>query len=145
MTPQLDLCLRLARAHAALIRRFDGALGGAHGLSFSDFILMLHLRRAPAGKLRRVDLAERLGHSASGVTRMLLPLEKIGLVARQADGRDARVSYAMLTKSGKVRIDEALETAERTGAELIAERWRANEHALLTQFLSDLGGAGIPA
>lgn len=145
MSTQLDLCLRLARAHAALIRRFDGALGGAHGISFSDFILMLHLRRAPTGKLRRVDLADRLGLTASGVTRMLLPLEKIGLVSRQSDGRDARVSYAMLTKSGKVRLDEALETAERVGTELVAERWHASEQHVVTEFLADLGGVRVPA
>src|ERR687890_181820 len=95
-----ELCLRLARANAVLLRRFDNALGSQHGISFSDFQLLNHLSRAPGARLRRVDLAERLGLTASGVTRSLLPLEKIGLVTRQPDPRDARVGYALITPTG---------------------------------------------
>lgn len=97
----VDFCLRLARANAVLIRRFDAALGGHHGISFADFQILNHLNNAPEGKLRRVDLAERVGLSASGVTRALLPLEKIGLVTRQSDPRDARVGLALITDTGR--------------------------------------------
>ncbi|CUI04062.1 MarR family winged helix-turn-helix transcriptional regulator [Massilia sp. P8910] len=96
-----ELCLRMARANAALLRRFDTSLGGHYGISFSDFQILNHLSRAPGDRLRRVDLAERLGLTASGITRSLLPLEKIGLVTREADPRDARVGFAMITASGK--------------------------------------------
>ncbi|MFB9241987.1 winged helix-turn-helix transcriptional regulator [Massilia antarctica] len=96
-----ELCLRMARANAALLRRFDNSLGGHHGISFSDFQILNHLSRAPGGRLRRVDLAERLGLTASGITRSLLPLEKIGLVTREADPRDARVGFAVITATGK--------------------------------------------
>jgi DNA-binding MarR family transcriptional regulator len=96
-----ELCLRMARANAALLRRFDNSLGGHHGISFSDFQILNHLSRAPGGRLRRVDLAERLGLTASGITRSLLPLEKIGLVAREADPRDARVGFAVITAAGQ--------------------------------------------
>lgn len=96
-----ELCLRMARANAALLRRFDNSLGGHHGISFSDFQILNHLSRAPGGRLRRVDLAERLGLTASGITRSLLPLEKIGLVTREADPRDARVGFAVITPAGQ--------------------------------------------
>ena len=96
----LECCLRLARAYAVLTRRLDNALGSVHGLSFGDFMVLYYLQRAPGARLRRIDLAERLGLTASGVTRTLLPLEKLGLVARQADARDARVGYAVLTRPG---------------------------------------------
>jgi DNA-binding MarR family transcriptional regulator len=97
----MDFCLRLARANAVLIRRFDSSLGTYHGISFADFQILNHLNQAPDGKLRRVDLAERVGLSASGVTRALLPLEKIGLVTRQSDPRDARVGLALITDTGR--------------------------------------------
>jgi DNA-binding MarR family transcriptional regulator len=97
----MDFCLRLARANAVLIRRFDSSLGTYHGISFADFQILNHLNQAPEGKLRRVDLAERVGLSASGVTRALLPLEKIGLVTRQSDPRDARVGLALITDTGR--------------------------------------------
>ena len=69
--------------------------------------------RAPGGRLRRVDLAERQGLTASGVTRSLLPLEKTGLVGRQPDPRDARVGYAVITAAGHAPLvqDFVLEAA----------------------------------
>ena len=96
----LEFCIRLSRAYATLTRRLDNVLSGLHGLSFADFMILYYLERAPGGRLRRVDLAERLGLTASGVTRSLLPLEKLGLVSRQPDPRDERVGYATLTDSG---------------------------------------------
>ena len=96
----LEFCIRLSRAYATLTRRLDNVLSGLHGLSFADFMILYYLERAPGGKLRRVDLAERLGLTASGVTRSLLPLEKLGLVSRLADPRDARVGYATFTDTG---------------------------------------------
>jgi len=115
----LDFCLRLARAQAAMVRRLDAALGGHFGLSFGDFMLLNHLAKAPGGRLRRVDLAERQGLSASGVTRTLLPLEKNGMVARQPDPRDARVGYAVITSAGHEMLDNAMVTAREVSAELL--------------------------
>ncbi len=106
-SPTSEFCLRMARAWAALSRRLDSALGAHHGISFADYQLLLNLQRAPGGKLRRVDLAEKLGLTASGVTRSLLPLEKIGLVARQSDPRDARVGYAIITDTGSELVTNA--------------------------------------
>ncbi len=117
--PSLDFCLRLARAQAEAARRFDGALGSVHGISFADFQLLFHLSRAPEGRLRRVDLAERLGLTASGVTRSLLPLEKIGVVDRQPDPRDARVGYAVITRAGKALLNDATSTAKTVSDELL--------------------------
>ncbi|WP_426176348.1 MarR family winged helix-turn-helix transcriptional regulator [Massilia sp. TWR1-2-2] len=114
-----DFCLRMARAHAAMIRRFDSSLGSVHGISFGDFQLLDHLSRAAAGRLRRVDLAERLGLTASGVTRALLPLEKIGLVARETDPRDARVGYAAITPVGKELVVNATATTNLISGDLL--------------------------
>jgi len=119
--PPLEVCLRIAKAYATVGRRFDTTLGGLHGISFSDFQLLYQLNQAPANRLRRVDLAERLGLTASGVTRSLLPLEKIGLVSRQADARDARVGYAVLTATGKRLLNDANNTASTTAQELLRD------------------------
>ena len=136
----LDICLRLARAQAVLIRRMDNALGSVHGLSFSDFQILLYLQRSPEGQLRRVDLAERLVLTASGVTRQLLPLEKTGLVSRQTNPRDARVGYAQITASGTKLLTHANKTAELVCAELLSNHNLANT----SEFAAILGTiAGI--
>jgi DNA-binding MarR family transcriptional regulator len=117
----LALCLAVVRANANLIRRFDGRLGSWHGISFAEFTILLELSRAPSLRLRRIDLANAVGLTPSAVTRALIPLEKIGLVRRQSDPRDARVGYAVLTPAGRRRVDEAMEAVEMISGEAISD------------------------
>jgi DNA-binding MarR family transcriptional regulator len=114
----LTLCLALARMNGQVNRRLDGKLGALHGLSFVDFNVLLELSAQPQGRLRRVDLAEKLGVTQSAITRILIPLEKIGLIAREQDPRDARVGYAAITKTGRRVCREALETADALAQEV---------------------------
>lgn len=116
----LEFALLVSRTNAELARRLDRRLGAFHGLSFIDFTVLNELARDPNGRLRRVDLAEKLGLTQSAVTRILLPLEKIGLVSRHPDPNDARVGYAALTKTGKTMLENATQTAEETCGELIS-------------------------
>jgi DNA-binding MarR family transcriptional regulator len=109
------------RGAKVLSRRIDGRLGSLHGISFADFAILLQLGRAPGGRLRRIDLAEQLGLTASAVTRALIPLEKIGMVSRESDSSDARVSYASLTVAGRRVLEESLESAEMLSREIVPE------------------------
>ncbi|TXH68252.1 MAG: MarR family transcriptional regulator [Thiothrix sp.] len=106
------VCVQLTRLYAENLRRMDSKLSSIHGLSFSDFTILYHLSQAPLSRLRRSELAELMGLTASAVTRSLLPLEKIGLIERQSDQRDARIAYASLTPSGEHVFKEATITAE---------------------------------
>ncbi|MFF3886398.1 MarR family winged helix-turn-helix transcriptional regulator [Streptomyces sp. NPDC001914] len=144
MSGGLDAVLRLVRAQAALVKRFDASLGGLHGVSLADFTLLLRLSEAPGDRMRRVDLAEALGLTASGVTRGLVPLERIGLVRRDPDARDARVAYAALTGTGRERLGEMLVTAERVAEEVFAEpAWTKEDTAGLATLLGRLGGTSF--
>ncbi|HEY0061877.1 MAG TPA: MarR family winged helix-turn-helix transcriptional regulator [Telluria sp.] len=135
LSKSTDFCLRLARAYAVLVRRFDSSLGSHHGISFSDFQLLNHVARAPGGRIRRVDLAERVGLTASGVTRTLLPLEKIGLVTRQPDPRDARVGYAVITPAGHELVVNATDVVDLISREAI----RGLPPALVDSMAATLG------
>lgn len=117
-TQALEFCLRLTRAYATLTRKLDNRLSALHGLSFSDFMILYHLSRAPGERMRRIDLAQRLGVTASGVTRTLVPMEKTGWVSRQADAQDARVAYAQLTAAGLELLGYALATVEPLAQEI---------------------------
>jgi DNA-binding MarR family transcriptional regulator len=50
--------------------------------------------------MRRIDLAESVGLSASGVTRLVNPMEKNHLVQKKSNPRDARVSLVELSETG---------------------------------------------
>jgi DNA-binding MarR family transcriptional regulator len=138
----LEFCLRLTRAYATLTRRLDNALSSLHGLSFSDFMILYYLGRAPESRLRRVDLAERLGVTASGVTRSLLPLEKLGLVLRQPDPRDARVGYASLTDAGQQLLKYALASIEPIANEAI-QKVPAEQIGPFLLVLGELAGINL--
>ena len=139
-SPTSEFCLRMARAWAALSRRLDSSLGSLHGISFADYQLLLTLQRAPGGRLRRVDLAEQVGLTASGVTRSLLPLEKIGLVGRQSDPRDARVGYAIITPTGSELVTNASLVVHNISRNLLGAPSRAQLDAT-SNLLAQLGGA----
>ena len=81
-----------------------------HGLTINDYEVMLRLARAPDQRLRRVDLAEQVLLTASGITRLLDGLEKAGFVGRSACAEDRRVVYAVLTEEGRAKVREASTT-----------------------------------
>lgn len=114
---QLKFFLDLTRIQSNISRIFDRHLEG--GLGFSYFTILYYLSQAPDEKMRRIDLAERVALTASGITRILLPMEKIGLIKREQNERDARVSYVKITNGGKKLLQEATGTAEYLAQELL--------------------------
>jgi len=114
---QLNFFLNLARVQSVVTRIFDRRLEG--GLGFNYFTILYYLSQAPDEKMRRIDLAEKIALTASGVTRILIPMEKIGLVKREKNERDARVGYVKLSPRGKRLLNEALETAEYLSEEIL--------------------------
>jgi DNA-binding MarR family transcriptional regulator len=125
----------LLRASALLEERFAGELAGIHGLALKEVLLLMHLERAPRLRLSRIDLAKRLHVSPSTVTRMTLPLEKVSLVGREADARDARLAYVVLTESGRHLVVNARATLERMSGEVFRDRWSKQEIASLADLL----------
>jgi DNA-binding MarR family transcriptional regulator len=137
INPSLKLVMNLFKIQAITARRFDGL--SMHGIGFNDFLILYLLQRMGGEKMRPTDLAEKIGLTASGVTRMLLPMEKIGLIERQANERDARVSFVVITTAGKRIYEEALVTAGIIAREIIPSEYSKN-NSPLTEMLKALGG-----
>jgi DNA-binding MarR family transcriptional regulator len=136
MSTALETVLGLARARSHVVRELDGDLGAFHGLSLSDLALLLDVRDAPEQRLRRVDLANQLGITPSGVARQLAPLERMGLVGRESNARDARLALVVLTDAGRRILDHAVPTAEEIAERVLGERWSASEQNRLGQLLA---------
>lgn len=136
LTPSLKLLMNLAIVQSATSRRFDGRLGG---LGFTEFLILFHLEQTQDGKMRRVDLAELTGLTASGVTRLLAPMEKIGLVKREANAQDARVSFVAIAPSGRRMLKDSLENAEELAAQLLSSA-KKDEVGSASNLLLRMGG-----
>lgn len=134
----------LLRGHAGLTRRMDATLRELHGLNLNEFEVLLQLRNAEEGRLRRVDLAQRLVITQGGITRLLAGLEDQGLVERASCKADARVVYACLTEAGEQKLAEAREAHLEDVRRLFSDRFDAAELEQLAALLSRLDPAGQP-
>jgi DNA-binding MarR family transcriptional regulator len=130
------------RAHAALTRRFSSDLLTAHGLTLNDYEVLFHLAHAPDRRLRRVDLAEKILLTPSGITRLLNGLERTGYVSRADCESDARVTYAVLTDDGYEKLREAGPTHIGGIRELFSERFSGNELDAFAKLLRRLPADG---
>ncbi len=112
------------------------------GLTINDFEALLHLSKADEGCLRRIDLAERLMLTPSGVTRLLDGLEAAGLTENRPCDHDARVTWAQLTPAGAETLEcVGVNHAERLRS-LFRETLTEDEVAQLSELLGRLPGVG---
>lgn len=136
--------LRILQSADEIKARLSGEFSAVHGLSVSEFFLLMHLEQATLHRLSRVELAKRMHVSASTVTRMAAPMEKLGLLARKADARDARLAFVVLTKAGMKKVGEARTTFAKQATYVFRDRWTKDEldqlAALLHRIVADAPG-----
>ena len=125
----LEEFLGIRRAVALWESRANVELGAVHGLGLSDFAALHAIAQAPGQKLRRVDLAQRLALTPSGVTRLLGPLERRGIVTREESGHDARATFAVLTKSGRALMKDATATMNGVAESILKSLDKADRAA----------------
>ncbi len=127
---------RLLRGHAALRRQLNAALA-EHGLTVTDYEVLVELTRNPEGA-RRVDLAEKVQLTASGITRLLDGLERCGLVRRAECTTDRRVTYAVITDAGRERVEAAARSHLDHIRALFKERYTDDEIETFAELLGRL-------
>jgi DNA-binding MarR family transcriptional regulator len=138
---EIQAFVRLVRASFAVTRELSAQLQADHGLTINAYEALLLLARAPNSRMRRVDLANSLLLTASGVTRLLDGLEREGFVGRDACESDRRVTYAVLTKTGRDKLREADRTHTRQIRELMSAHYDKAQLAQLSELLAQLPGA----
>ena len=90
--------------------------------------------------MRRVDLAEQLLLTPSGVTRLLDGLERDGWVTKGSCSTDLRVTYAVLTDEGRDHLEAAGRSHVAQVRELIDDQFSAEELETLVELLGRLPG-----
>jgi len=137
-----DAFVALVRAHATVTRQLNAQLAADHSLTISDFEVLLRLAQAPDRRLRRVDLAQQVVLTPSGITRLLDGLERQGWVDRASCSEDRRVVYAVITEAGLTKLQEARSTHVPQIEEHFARRLPREELASLVGLLGRLGDEG---
>jgi MarR family transcriptional regulator for hemolysin len=124
---QLALTSKVVKAH------FDAVLTD-HGASLTTWIVLVHANRAEPPGLSQRALADDMEIGGPALVRHIDRLENEGLVARNRDGNDRRVTRITLTPKGRRLLKKLGTVAEREDqrmrAELSATETRALERAL---------------
>ena len=97
-------CLRFTNT---AMRAIDEALIAAHGISITEFDVLITLFNAPKNRLRMTELAEQVVLTPSGLTHLVGRLERQQLVSRTVDDADRRSFFAALTRAGHRRLRES--------------------------------------
>lgn len=108
-----SLMLQQSYISTLLNKKVDACLS-VHGLSFTEFIIMHNLNESVAGSLSRISLADSIGLTGSGVTRLLAPMTKNNIVLKVVNERDARQSLVGLTDAGKELYQDALNSFQHS-------------------------------
>jgi DNA-binding MarR family transcriptional regulator len=105
----------LEQAHVSILlnKRMDTCLS-VHGLSFTEFVIIHKLYSAKGGSLSRIGLADSVGLTASGVTRLLAPMTKNNITLKIVNPKDARQSLVGLTSAGSELYKNALSSFEHS-------------------------------
>lgn len=111
----------LARAMVVVPRVLGAALEEAHGLTMTEYFVLMNLSEEPEGAMRMTELAARGSLSLSGMTRVVDRMVKDGLVERRRCPSDARGWLAVLTGAGLARLQEAYPTHLRTVRENVVD------------------------
>jgi DNA-binding MarR family transcriptional regulator len=97
--------LALLRTNARLNDQLESDVRRISGLSVARYDVLMHLDMA-GGRLGLTDLAQAIVLSPSGLSKLLDRMQEAGLVERQPDPDDARSTYAVITRHGRVVVNK---------------------------------------
>jgi DNA-binding MarR family transcriptional regulator len=135
---ELAVWKMLLRAQVQISRQLHNELLAAHDLALGSYDVLQNLAEQPDGRLRMNDLADRVLLSRSGLTRLVDRLQREGLVRRESCASDARGLFAVLTKRGRRRLQDAVATHQRGVREHMLGRLDSEELNQLGTILARL-------
>ena len=95
--------------YALIYRIVEEDLQSHSQITHVEFEILLRLSWIENQRMRIQDLAAQSLLTRSGVSRAISRLEEVGLIAREEASEDRRGSYAMLTKEGAKRFQNAIQ------------------------------------
>jgi DNA-binding MarR family transcriptional regulator len=139
-TQAISAWVAFLRGHASLTRSLNAQLVADHGLTINDYEVLLRLSHAPERKLKRVELAQSVLLTPSGITRLLDGLEAAGWVEKASCASDARVTYAVLTDAGHEKLQVAADSHLTDVDRLFAAHFADHELDVLATLLARIDG-----
>ncbi len=125
-----SLIIKNAVLASKLSKRIGNRLS-AHGISLSEYLVMHYLDNSLHKAVPRIELAEHIGLSASGITRLIAPMEKNKILEKETNPRDARQSLVKLTKTGQRLYIDAKISFDHITNELVSNLSQSQQEKML--------------
>ena len=127
-----------------LMDSLDRDLRSRHGLSLSEYEILVRLSEAPDRTMRMAELADRVALSRSRLTHTVTRLESAGVLRRERCDDDGRGVQAVLTDHGTQLLNQAADTHGRGVQEHLIAHASSQElgaiGAVMERVLTDLHG-----
>ncbi len=131
-----------------LLSRLDRELREEHGISLSEYEILVRLSESPDHRMRMALLADSLSHSRSRVTHTIARMERDGLVRRQAAAADGRGVEAVMTEAGYRRLVDAAPSHVRGVRQHLVDLASREDFAALGRIFDEVSDRlleGLPA
>jgi DNA-binding MarR family transcriptional regulator len=135
---QTPLWQSFLAAHRRIIEQLADEMLREHQLPLEWFDVLVHLADLPGMRARQKELRDRLLLSESGVSRLLVRMEKAGLITRSTAGDDLRGMEIAVTDDGRSSLLAAVESHLQLVASLFSDRLTATDRTALSRVLSKL-------
>jgi DNA-binding MarR family transcriptional regulator len=127
-----------------LMDRLDRDLRTEHGLSLSEYEILVRLSEAPNRTLRMAELADRVALSRSRLTHTVTRLEAAEILRRERCDEDGRGVQAVLTDHGRNLLKKAADTHVRGVQDHLIAHASSREFgtigAVMERIITDLHG-----
>jgi DNA-binding MarR family transcriptional regulator len=144
LNQQTPLWQSFLAAHRQIVEQLADEMLREHQLPLEWFDVLVHLADLPGMRARQKELRDRVLLSESGVSRLLVRMEKAGLITRSTAGDDRRGLEIEVTDGGRAALLGAIESHLRLVAALFSDRLTATDQAALSWVLSKLLATATP-
>ena len=146
--PGIDTYGRLLEVVRRLDRVFHATITQRCGVPGPRFELLLRLGRSPHEQLSTSQIADQLGVTAGGATRLVDRAVADGLVERRPCDHDRRVQWIRLTEAGREQLEAVLgehrKDLDRELTDRLDPATREQLHAILDQLRPPPGQPLMP-
>jgi DNA-binding MarR family transcriptional regulator len=133
------------RTHAALWKTLESIMVKDSGLTLSAYEVLLLLEEAGPDGLRMTQLAQTLGFSGGGLTRLADKLQQEGYLERRRCDDDGRGYEALLTPVGRTKLKRVHVKHLRAVRSLFLDRLSSDEQTALGSIWQKLGQVTRPS
>jgi DNA-binding MarR family transcriptional regulator len=135
---QTPLWQSFLATHRQIVEQLADEMLREHQLPLEWFDVLVHLADLPGMRAHQKELRDRVLLSESGVSRLLVRMEKAGLITRSTADDDRRSVEIVVTDDGRAALLAAIESHLQLVASLFSDRLTATDQAALSWVLSKL-------